>query len=188
MCCSICVLATTIWSILHTELTLFSESFSFGGAFSLRWQRWDRGLLIAVCVAIATTTTASVAHVLWHLCFSRTDLLLAVSVGAYSLSCLITCLVLILCPAFIDTGSIFWEKPASKGTKYGSQILDVILCTNYWFFFHVAQANNNDIEVPFIREFLFFNSGLAALALLVHWPSSNTYENSEYLKFGLKED
>ena len=163
---SISLLATIIWNSLHTTLASFFGSFPFGGAFNSMEPRWNQGLL---------TTTASIAHILWYCFSSRTGLLGAVSFGVYSRSCLITCFGLILCRTSLGISYKYRMKPASKRSIFGSQILYVILSTNNWFFIHefLAQANNNDMWVTLILEFLYFNLCLAAFALLVHWPSSN---------------
>ena len=187
---SVCLLATTIWNFLHTILTSYIWSIYFDRSYNVTERRRKQGLLNSACIAIATTTTASIAHILWYCYFSRTGLLGAVSFGAYSRSCLITCFGLILCRAFLGISYKYRMKPASKRSKSWSQILYVILSTNNWFFIHefLAQAKNNDIEVPLISEFLYFNLCLAAFALLVHWPPSkiNKYSRRRLLSF--KED
>ena len=186
----ICLLATTIWNILHPNLTSFIWSIIyFDSSYNPMKHRWKHRLLDGVCTAIATTTTASVAHILRYYSSSRTGLLGAVSFGAFSNSCMITCII-ILCRTFLGISYLDRMKPASESIKYGSQILYVILCTNNWFFIHevLAQANNNDIEVTLILEFLCFNGCLAGFALLVDWPSSNIYENHGVYFSGLKEE
>ena len=185
---SICLLATTIWNILHTNLTPLIWYIYFDRSYKTMEQRWKQGLWIAVCVAIATTITASVAYILRFYLFSRTGLPDAIDFGSYSLSCLITWLSLDLGRTYHGIGHMGRMKRASKVTKYGSQILHVILCTNNWFFFHEfsAQANNNDIEVRLILEFLLFNSGLAASALLIDFPSSKPYEKYGVLSYSSK--
>ena len=189
---SICLLATTIWNSLHTDITSLIRSIYFYGSYNVMGQRRKQGLLDSACIAIATTTTASIAHVLWYRYFSRSGLLGAVSFGEYSISCLITWFGLIFSRGFLGISYNHSMKPASKTISSGAQILYPILLPNIWiFFFHhewLTQADNNDTEVPLLSEFLYFNLCLAIFALLLHWLPSTTHENFRYYIMGLKED
>ena len=187
---SICLLATTIWNSLHMNLTSVIRPIYFDRSYNATGQRWKQGLLASACIAVATTTTTSTAHILWYCFSSRTGPLGAVSFGLYGRSCLITCFGLILCRALLGVSYQYRMKPASKRSKSWSQTLYVILSTNNWFFIHefLAQAKYNDIEVPLISDFLYFNLCLAAFAFLVHWPPSNPFEDCGVHLLGFKED
>lgn len=128
----------------------------------------------AVCFAIATTTTASMAHILWYWFSSPTGLLGAFYIGTYSASCLFTCLKLILCPTLLDFGYIYTKKPADKMIKFVTQIMLSILWSIYGISLSIrgfsTQANNKNIELPLLDQFVYLNLCLQIYRILVHSP------------------
>ena len=174
---SICPLATTTWTFFHCSLTSFRWPMYFDRSYNATQRGWIQGLVNSACIAVATTTTVSVAHIIWYYYVSRNGLPGAVFFRAHSYSCLITCTALISGWNFLNIRYKHGMKPASKRSKSGSQILYNFLLTYNWFIIHdfLTQANNNDIGGRLISEFLYFNIYLATFAFWHDVLFANTY-------------
>ncbi|KAM0803640.1 hypothetical protein BDR22DRAFT_42327 [Usnea florida] len=165
---SICPLATIIWNILHRNLTSFRSPSYFDRSYNATQRGWKQGLVNSACIAVATTTTASVAHIIWYCYISRNGLLGAVSFRAYSHSGLITWLILVW--DFLNISYKHRMKPASKRSPSGLQIMLLVVSASPWFYIHKALTETNNIDIDLLLlllEFLYFTLGLAACALMV---------------------